>query len=168
MTFRLLDRSLLVAVCVAGFAASVQAQSLDPRKPAPLGAGVNKGNIDSLEGSHYYYFFAEPGHVDVEMAFQERGVFGAPLRQSLTFDFYNDMGQVISHNVVVSLDKLERIHADGDFAKRERLVLAVVPQSAAVRLGGYYEIHVTGSAAFEGKAADVAPAPSPRLVNPPR
>src|SRR5215470_10545863 len=69
---------------------AANAQSLDPQQPAALAPGVNKGNVDSFKGAHYYYFWAGPGHFDVNMAFREMGLFGAPHRQSLSFDFYDD------------------------------------------------------------------------------
>ena len=45
----------LVGAIILGLAASSAsfAQSLDAKKPAPLAAGVNKGNVDNIEGSHY-------------------------------------------------------------------------------------------------------------------
>src|SRR5437899_1602922 len=81
------------------FAASIcYGQSLDPHKPAPLGAGINKGNIDNFSGAHYYYFWAKLGHINVRMAFKEMGIFGAPLRQALNFDFLDESGKLLSHN----------------------------------------------------------------------
>jgi hypothetical protein len=59
------------------------AQSLDPHKPASLGPGVNKGNVDGGTGSHYYYFLAGPGHVNAKMAFKEMGIFGNPRQEVL-------------------------------------------------------------------------------------
>lgn len=137
-----------------GFAGAVgQAQSLDPQKPAALGSGVNKGNVDNGSGPHYYYFWAGPGHIDIKMAFKEMGVLGAPFRQSLTFDLYDETRKLVSHNAVVSQTDLARIETGGDFGSRHRIMLAVVPQKGLVRLGGYYEIEITGAAAFDGAAS---------------
>jgi hypothetical protein len=151
------------------FAASIcHGQSLDPHKPAPLGAGINKGNIDNFKGAHYYYFWAEPGHIDVRMAFKEMGIFGAPLRQALSFDFLDESGKLLSHNAVVSAANLQQITTNGDFANRQKIVLAITAQKGLVRLGGYYEVEITGAAAFEGSAgatADVKPQ-STELVHP--
>ena len=146
------------------------AQSLDPHKPAPLGPGVNKGNVDGLTGSHYYYFMAGPGHVNVQMAFMEMGIFGNPLREVLSFDFYNEGGKLMSHNAVVSFDRLERIETGGDFGSRQKIVLAIVPQKGLVRLGGYYEVEVTGAGTFDrGTAVGLGVTPiDTRLVHPGR
>jgi hypothetical protein len=144
------------------------AQSLDPHKPAPLGPGVNKGNVDGGTGSHYYYFVAGPGHVNVQMAFLEMGLFGNPRQEVLSFDFYNESGELISHNAVVSFDHLERIETGGDFGSRQRIVLAIVPQKGLVRLGGYYEVEVRGAGTFDRGTA-VGPDVTPRdtsLVHP--
>jgi len=144
------------------------AQSLDPHKPAPLGPGVNKGNVDGGTGSHYYYFLAGPGHVNVKMAFLEMGLFGNPLQEALSFDFYNESGKLMSHCAVVSFDRLERIETGGDLGSRQKIVLAIVPQKGLVRLGGYYEVEVTGAGTFDRGTAvglDVKPIDT-RLVHP--
>jgi len=64
---------------------------------------------------HTFYFFAGPGHFDIEMAFEEMGVFGSPLRQAMNFDFYFDDDKLASHNTIVSQGALARNHTDGDF-----------------------------------------------------
>jgi len=66
------------------------AQSTDPDHPAPLGPGINRGNVDNSGRGHTFFFFAGPGHIDVDMAFEEMGLFGSPLRQAMNFDFYTD------------------------------------------------------------------------------
>jgi hypothetical protein len=146
------------------------AQSLDPHKPAPLGPGVNKGNVDGGTGSHYYYFLAGPGHVNVKMAFKQMGIFGAPGRDWLSFDFYNESGELMSHQAVASFYslELERIEAGFDFGSRQKIVLAIVPRKGLVRLGGYYEVEVTGAGMFDRGGAvgsDVTPIDT-RLIRP--
>jgi hypothetical protein len=132
------------------------AQSLDPHKPASFGAGVNKGNIDNFSGAQYYYFWAEPGHIDVRMAFKEMGIYGAPLRQALSFDFLDESGKLLSHNAVVSVANMAQITTNGDFGSRQKVVLAITAQKGLVRLGGYYEVEITGAATFEGSAGATA------------
>jgi hypothetical protein len=127
--------------------------------PAPLGPGVNRGNADNFGGGHTFYFFAGPGHVDVEMAFEEMGLFGSPFRQGMNFDFYTDDNNLASHNTIVSQGALVRIHTAGDFASRERLRLVVTAQQGAIRLGGYYEIEIKGAAAFDGPTVGVGVRP---------
>jgi len=164
---RRLTSGVVTVVCFC--AASVcHGQSLDSHKPVPLAAGVNKGNIDNFKGAHYYYFLAGPGHIDVRMAFKEMGMFGAPLRQALNFDFLDESGKLLSHNAIVSGANLEKITTKGDFDSRRKVVLAITAQKGLVRLGGYYEVEITGAAAFEGAAgatASVKPQ-STELVHP--
>jgi membrane-associated protease RseP (regulator of RpoE activity) len=139
------------------FVASIcHGQSLDPQKPSPLSAGTNKGNIDNFSGGHYYYFWAERGHIDIRMAFKEMGIFGAPLRQALSFDFFDESGNLLSHNAVVSSANLEQITTNGNFDSRRKLVLAITARKGLVRLGGYYEVEITGAADFEGSAGATA------------
>jgi hypothetical protein len=122
-------RSMLSLGMLTGLAAgvAVHAQSLDPKSPAALGPGMNKGNVDNIKGSHYFFFYGGPGHIEVNMAFKELGVFGNPFRQTLNFDFYDDDAKLMSHNAIVSVGKLERLNTDGDLAKRQRIRVAIIP-----------------------------------------
>jgi len=159
--------ALALAIGVTGSSASM-AQSLDPEKPAPLAPGANKGNVDSMTGSHFYYFWAGPGHFDINLAFKDLGLYGNPLRQVLNFDFYNNDNKLMAHNAIVAAGRLERIATEGDLADRQRIRIAVVPQKGLIRLGGYYEIEVTGAVELTGKpgaTANVKPVDS-SLVRP--
>jgi len=145
--------SPLVIGLLLGSHAICGAQSHDPKSPTPLGPGINKGNVDNkANGPNYYYFYAGPGHVDIHYAFKEMGVFGNPLRQSLSFDLYDEKNKLIAHNAVVSEDKMETVLQPGDLGARSKLLIRVISPDAAIRLGGYYEIEVTGAAAFDGRA----------------
>jgi hypothetical protein len=156
--------AILTTLCLL---TNPSAQSTDPDHPAPLGPGVNRGNVDNSGRGHTFYFFAGPGHIDIEMAFEEMGLFGSPLRQAMNFDFYNDDNSLASHNAIVSQGALARNHTDGDFPSRQRLRLVVTAQQGTIRLGGYYEIEVKGAAAFEGPTIGVGVQPilSGKLVN---
>jgi outer membrane protein OmpA-like peptidoglycan-associated protein len=151
-----------------GSCAILSAQSHDPKSPTPLGPGVNKGNVDNkANGPNYYYFYAGPGHVDLHYAFKEMGVFGSPLRQSLSFDLYDENNNLIHHSAIVSVDKMETLTQPGDFGSRHKVILRVISPNATLRLGGYYEIEVTGAAAFDGKATGAGVKPeSTELYHP--
>jgi len=102
------------------------------------------------------------------MAFLEMGIFGNTRQEALSFDFYNESGKLMSHYAVVSFDRLERIETGGDFGSRQKIVLAIVPQKGLVRLGGYYEVEVTGAGTFDRGTTvglDVKPIDT-RLVHP--
>jgi hypothetical protein len=163
---RRLAGSALAAVMTLGLPSVVHAQSTDPNHPAPLGPGVNRGNVDNSGKGHTFYFYAGPGHIDVEMAFEEMGLFGAPLRQTMNFDLYNDDNSLASHNAIVSQGALARNHTDGDLPARQRFRLVVTAQQGAIRLGGYYEIEVKGAVTFDGPTLGVGVRPvlSEKLV----
>jgi outer membrane protein OmpA-like peptidoglycan-associated protein len=152
--------ALAAVFCALLAMSAALAQSLDPRNPAPLGAGVNKGNVDNIKGSHFYYLVVGPGHVDIRLGFKEMGVLGAPFKQSLIFDFYDESGKnLLAHNSLVSLRDLKQATISDDFKERRKLLLAVIPQKGAVRLGGYYEIELKGAVDSAGKSqtAQVTP-----------
>jgi outer membrane protein OmpA-like peptidoglycan-associated protein len=123
------------------------AQSHDPKSPIPLGAGVNKGNVDNVTGAVYYSFLGGPGRVTMNFGFKSLGIFGNPLKESLSFDVYEN-GKFLSHSVIVSTDKMERIAPSGDLLTPRLFTVYVIPQQAAVRMGGYFEIEITGAVAF--------------------
>ena len=127
---------------------------------------MNRGNVDNSGKGHTFYFYAGPGHIDVDMAFEEMGLFGAPLRQTMNFDLYNDNDTPASHNTVVSQGALARNHTDGDIPSRQRFRLVVTAQQGAIRFGGYYEIEVKGAVAFDGPTLGVGVRPilSEKLV----
>jgi outer membrane protein OmpA-like peptidoglycan-associated protein len=135
--------------CVAliFFAVPLCAQSHDPKSPTPLGPGVNKGNVDNITGPVYYSFLGGPGHVTMNFGFKSLGVFGNPLKESLSFDIYEN-GKFLSHSVIVSTDKIERIAPAGDLATPREFTIYLIPQQGTIRLGGYYEIEITGAVKF--------------------
>jgi outer membrane protein OmpA-like peptidoglycan-associated protein len=123
------------------------AQSHDPKSPTPLGPGVNKGNVDNVTGAVYYSFEGGPGRVTMNFGFKSLGIFGNPLKESLSFDIYEN-GKFLSHSVIVSTDKMERIAPLGDLLSPRLFTIYVLPQQAAIRMGGYFEIEITGAVAF--------------------
>jgi outer membrane protein OmpA-like peptidoglycan-associated protein len=153
-------KSCATIALLLGSYASCSAQSHDPKNPTPLGPGVNKGNVDNKEnGPNYYYFYAGPGHLDMHYAFKEMGVFRNALRQSLSFDLYDENNNLITHDAIVSVDKMEQLSRPGDLDSRHKLVIRIISPHTTLRLGGYYEIEATGAATFDRKAtgANVKP-----------
>jgi outer membrane protein OmpA-like peptidoglycan-associated protein len=150
-------RATILTILVAALLA---AQSTDPKHPAPLAPGVNKGNVDNFGGPHYYYVTVGPGHFDVKMAFKEMGLFGNPLRQGLAFDFKNEKGEMMSHNAIVSQGKIEHVTTTGDLTVPVKVILVLTAENATIRKGGYYEVEITGAVHFDAKTpagAGVAP-----------
>jgi hypothetical protein len=126
------------------------------RQPMPLAAGVNKGNIVSSDGTCSYFFWAGPGNIRVGLAFKEMGVFGAPLRQALSFDLVDNRGKILAHQSIISENGLERSEISGGFEHRQKLILVVKPQTGLIQMGGYYEVTVIGAADFDKSAPDTS------------
>ena len=146
MTF-LQDIRKLAWVAMVLWAMPGRAQSHDPKSPTPLGPGVNKGNVDNVTGAVYYSFQGGPGRVTMNFGFKSLGIFGNPLKESLSFDIY-EIGKFLSHSVIVSTDKMERIAPAGDVLAPHLFTIYLIPQQAAIRMGGYYEIEITGAVGF--------------------
>ena len=88
----------------------------------------------------------------MNFGYKSLGVFGNPLKESLGFDIYEN-GKFLSHSVIVSTDKLERIAPAGDLASPREFTIYVIPQPGTIRLGGYFEIEITGAVKFGGAKA---------------
>jgi outer membrane protein OmpA-like peptidoglycan-associated protein len=145
-------RSFIWVMSGAGLVCS--AQSHDPNHPMPLGRGINKGNIDNKgNGPNYYYVLAGPGPVEFHYGFHEMGVFGNPFKQNLIFDILDEKKSVLSHDPLQSIGNLAKLDRSGNLDRPYRLVLRLTSPDAPIRLGGYYEIEVTGAVKFEGKTA---------------
>jgi len=129
---------------------SCWAQATDASKPVPvpLAPGINKGNVDNISGPRYFSFWAGPGKVTVNMAFKDMGVFGNPLRQVMHFNIYSADGKLLTPYTVESVDKLEHLSGPGIIPVRTQYVIEVKAQDATIRMGGYYELSVTGAVDF--------------------
>jgi outer membrane protein OmpA-like peptidoglycan-associated protein len=145
---------MMMLMLVVGGAA-MKGQSHDAKAPTPLAPGVNKGNVDSIVGPNYYYFYAGPGHMTIHLAFHEMGLLGNPYRQRCNFDVINPSGTV-SHMEVTSQGNTATLDNHGDFTDRRREVLRVSGQGNLVRMGGYYEISIAGAVSFDGKEGSSA------------
>ena len=96
---------------------------------------------------------AGPGHIDIKFGFKEMGLMGNPYRQSMSFDFKKPDGSPAGHNAIVSQGKIAYVTTTGDLDKPSKFILVVTAQNGLIRLGGYYEIEITGAVHFETDAA---------------
>src|ERR1700688_4869764 len=99
---RRLGGAALAALTTFALLSGVSAQSTDPNHPAPLGPGVNRGNVDHSWKGHTFYFYAGPGDIGVGMALEEMVLIAARLRQTMNFNLYNDNVPPASHDTLVS------------------------------------------------------------------
>ena len=149
MTLSLGQKIALILMAFALFAlAPDRARAQDKPVPVPLAPGINKGNVDNISGPRYFSFWAGPGKVTINMAFKDMGVFGNPLRQVMHFNIYSADGKLLTPYTVESVDKLEHLSGPGIIPVRTQYVIEVKAQDATIRMGGYYELSVTGAVDF--------------------
>jgi outer membrane protein OmpA-like peptidoglycan-associated protein len=141
---------------ILGHSTLARAQSHDVAHPAPAAPGLNKANIDNFGGPEFYYFYAGRGPVDVRIGFHEMGVFGNPLRQTLTVELADEKSKVFSQQLVTSQGNLASATLHTILAGHQKVLLGVSAQKATIRMGGYYEFEITGAASFEGKSGSSA------------
>lgn len=144
---------LLATVCAA-------AQSLKPDDPYPLRDGINKGTSDSLVGTHYWYFYAVPGSSTVKVRLKTpTALYGAQMKTTLSVtltDAKRTWRNVKSLNATPNGSEIS-FTAD-KVAKRQMIVVAVAPPNQnLLRMGGDYEIEVSGNVEFNGETVAEEP-----------
>jgi hypothetical protein len=156
MKTKLSDSLLGVAIVISGMFLAIgcaSAQSLKPESPYPLQAGINKGNADSLVGTHYWYFYAIPGNSQVKVRFANAtALYGAPIKNTtLTITLYDEKRTWRNTKVISPA----RNQSDATFtadkvAKKMKIIVAVAPPNQnLIRMGGDYEIEATGEVQFD-------------------
>lgn len=127
-----------------------QAQTLDPRNPGPLKAGINSSTVDNFVGTQYWYYDADPGQHTVKVTFQSMGVLGAPMKNTLAVTLSSPLG---SEKKLCTSEKMpESVIFSGKMTKPTKMVIrldALAP-TGLVRQGGDYQIEVTGAVHFGG------------------
>ena len=148
------------ALLVLLFATSgiASAQSLKASNPAPLQAGVNSGTVDNFIGTQYWYFVARPGKVDVNVRFKAMSLLGNAQRTSLTITMYNSAQTWHNSKVLQSTQKDATVHFVGTLRDTEKIVISVEsPSGGLVRMGGDYQIVVTGAVSYGSTRANGDP-----------
>lgn len=149
---------LIVLFLLAGSAATAAAQSLKPQKAYPLGAGINQGTSDSLVGTHYWYFYAEPGNSRLTVRFKKAGtLYGTELNNNVLTVTLTDEGKSWRSVKVVSSkrNQTEAVFAADNVKRKMKIIVSIAPPNQnLVRMGGDYEIEATGAVQFdEAKSA---------------
>jgi len=128
---------------------SARAQSLKPEAPAPIQPGVNKGTIDNFIGTHYWYFTGGPGQTRVHAQFKSGGLMGNPYKVDVTFSLFDEARSWRTNKVLSSEGKVVDYTFLGDLKKPTKVLVSVAPPSGGlVRMGGDYELEVSGAVAF--------------------
>lgn len=129
------------------------AQSLKPQTPAPLQAGINQGTVDNFIGTHYWYFQGGPGKTQVHTTFTPMGVLGGSPRTDLTITLYDEGHTWHTAKTLTSDSKEVDYTFDGDFKTPTKVCISVAPPSGGlVRMGGDYQLEVTGAVSFGQKS----------------
>jgi hypothetical protein len=148
---------LLLLVCglVTLFSAqSASAQSLNPKAPAPLQAGVNTGTVDNFVGTHYWYFTGGPGETHVHVQFKSMGLLGNPYNSTINVTLSDEGHTWHTTKPLLSSGKPVECMFDGKLNKPTRLILTVAPPAGGlVRMGGDYQVEATGAVNFGEKSS---------------
>jgi hypothetical protein len=140
---------LIAFLLMVGFA---PAQSLKPETPYPLQAGINKGISDSLVGTHYWYFYAAPGNSRVAVRFkQPTTLYGAQPNTVLTITLTDEKKTWRNTKTVTSNKNTSEatFNAEKVSAKQKIIISVAPPNQNLIRMGGDYEIEVTGDVEFD-------------------
>ena len=128
-------------------------QSLKPESPAPLQPGLNKGTADNMVGTQYWWFTGGPGKTHVHATFTPMGLMGNAQHGDITVTLFDEGRTWHTAKILSSDQKLVECTFDGDMKKATKVLVSVAPPSGGlVRMGGDYEIVVTGDVAFGQKS----------------
>lgn len=136
--------------------ASASAQSLDPRHPAPLKPGLNSGMVDSIAGTHYWYFYGNPGKIHVA-AHWVRGRFDVGQPAPLDIAVLDENHSPIARRQIAPDKEASEARIECSVRLRAKLTVSVAaPRGGLVRQGGDYELTVTGDVDFADSATPQA------------
>ena len=150
--------SLLLAIILS--AVAVSAQSLKPSDPHPLKEGINSATSDSLVGTQYWYFYATPGSSRVVVRLkQSTALYGAQMKTTLTVTMTDANRTWRSTKMLTANPNGAEVSFTAEkVAKHQKIIVSVAPPNQnLIRMGGDYEIEVTGNVAFAEAAMDIDP-----------
>jgi hypothetical protein len=128
------------------------AQSLKPDAPYPLKAGINQGTSDSLVGTHYWYFYMNPGSCQVTVRFRTpKSILGAQPNTALTITLTDEKRTWRSTKIVTrNSNASEATFTSKKVGRKMKVMVSVAPPNQNLfRMGGDYEIEVTGDVQFD-------------------
>ncbi len=144
-------KNLAVLIAIFLAAECVSAQSLKPENPDPLKPGINRGTSDSLVGIHYWYFYATPGSNRLTVRLrQPTALYGTQLRTVVTVTLSDERRTWRNAKAVTSNPSTsEATFTAEKLNKRMKILVSVAPPNQnLIRMGGDYEIEVTGDVEF--------------------
>lgn len=127
----------------------LNAQSLDPNKPAPLQPGINKGTADNMVGPQYWLFTAGPGEVKVVARFKSMGLLGNATQATINVVLTDDKRTWKTAVPLSAAASFNEKVIPGKFDKKQKVILEIVPPpNGLVRSGGDYQLEATGAVEF--------------------
>ena len=145
-------RKLAILFAFLFAVSSASAQSLKPQNPYPLSSGINQGTADSLVGSHYWYFWANPGSNRLTVRFKmPTTLYGAQPKTILTVTLTDASRSFrITKTVSNQLNAREATFTADKVTKRMKIIVQIDPPNQnLLRMGGDYEVEASGDVAFE-------------------
>lgn len=148
-------RKLNVLILSAFFLAvvNISAQSLKVENPYPLQEGINSGISDSLVGTHYWYFYAMPGSNTLTVRFKKStNLYGSQINNTILTITLTDEKKTWKTTKTITPNKNSSeatFSADKVKTKMKIIVSVAPPNQNLIRMGGEYEIEVTGDADFD-------------------
>lgn len=125
------------------------AQSLKPQSPAPLQPGVNSATVDNFIGTHYWYFIGGPGKTHVHAQFKPMSLLGNNFKNTITVCLSDEKQSWKTPKTLTSDSKIVDCTFDGDLKAPTKVIVTVAPPSGGlVRMGGDYQLEVTGAVKF--------------------
>ena len=145
-------RKLFVLIVLFLAVGYTSAQSLKPENPYPLQEGINKGTSDSLVGTHYWYFYAVPGNNTLTVRFKKpAALYGSQMNNILTITLTDEKKTWRTTKTVTSSKNASEATFSADKVKTKMKIIVSIapPNQNLIRMGGDYEVEVTGDAEFD-------------------
>jgi hypothetical protein len=153
-------RNLSLLIVIFVFAGVLSAQSLKPENPYPMKAGINQATSDSLVGTHYWYYYVLPGTNTLKVRFKNpTTLYGATLNTTLTITVTDDKKSWrVVKQVTSNRNSSEAVFNSNKLDKKMKIIVSVAPPNQnMIRMGGDYEIEVTGDVEFGEATSTVDP-----------
>lgn len=135
-----------------------EAQSLHVETPAPMRAGNNQAAVDSFVGSHYWYFYADPGSFRLQFS-------GGDSQEAFTIGGRAAVGAAFAPKTPGATLKWQESASgtafEGSVKQRTRVIVEVDPRkSPLVRQTTNYVLTASGNVSFAAeRGQNSGPAP---------
>ena len=148
---------LLVITTLFALPLVASTQSLHVESPAPMRAGNNQAAVDSFIGSHYWFFYAEPGSFHLRFG-------GGDTQEGFTIGGRAVAGAAFAPKTPGAVLKWQESASgttfEGSVKQRTRVIVEVDPsKSSLVRQTTNYVLTAGGHVSFAATGAGSGPAP---------